>query len=101
MSLNGRKRIVILGGGCGGIVAATKLGRALGAEHEVILVDRRPDHIFMPAFLFLMCGERWPPSTAVGFLSAFLWVLIAVHRRPTKLNGCSTPISGSAASGTA
>src|SRR2546427_3450011 len=60
MSLNGRKRIVILGGGCGGIVAATKLGRALGAEHEVILVDRRPDHIFMPAFLFLMVGERRP-----------------------------------------
>ncbi|HEV8344739.1 MAG TPA: FAD/NAD(P)-binding oxidoreductase [Candidatus Binatia bacterium] len=58
MSLNGRKRIVILGGGCGGVVAATKLGRALGAEHEVILIDRRSDHIFMPAFLFLMVGER-------------------------------------------
>ena len=51
---------MILGGGCGGIVAATKLGRAPGAEHEVILVDRRPDHIFMPAFLFLMVGEREP-----------------------------------------
>ena len=60
MSVNGRKRIVILGGGCGGVVAATKLGRALGAEHEVILIDRRSDHIFMPAFLFLMVGERQP-----------------------------------------
>ncbi|HEY5543908.1 MAG TPA: FAD-dependent oxidoreductase, partial [Candidatus Binatia bacterium] len=59
-SLNGRKRIVILGGGCGGVVAATNLGRKLGADHEVILVDRRPDHLFMPAFLFIMLGERQP-----------------------------------------
>lgn len=59
-SLNGRKRIVILGGGCGGVVAATNLGRKLGADHDVILVDRRPEHIFMPAFLFVMLGERQP-----------------------------------------
>jgi sulfide:quinone oxidoreductase len=57
---SGRKKIVILGGGCGGVVAATNLGRKLGAEHDVVLVDRRPDHIFMPAFLFLMVGERQP-----------------------------------------
>jgi sulfide:quinone oxidoreductase len=58
--LNGRKRIVILGGGCGGVVAATHLGRKLGADHDVILIDRRPVHVFMPAFLFLMVGEREP-----------------------------------------
>jgi sulfide:quinone oxidoreductase len=60
MMSNGKKRIVILGGGCGGIVAATKLGRVLGAEHEVTLVDRRSHHVFMPAFLFVMVGERQP-----------------------------------------
>lgn len=60
-SLNGRrKRIVILGGGCGGVVAATNLGRKLGADHDIILVDRRPEHIFMPAFLFVMIGARHP-----------------------------------------
>jgi sulfide:quinone oxidoreductase len=58
--LSGRKRIVILGGGCGGVVAATNLGRKLGVEHDVILVDRRPNHIFMPAFLFVMLGARQP-----------------------------------------
>jgi sulfide:quinone oxidoreductase len=57
---NGKKRIVVLGGGCGGIVAATKLGRSLGGEHEVTLVDRRSHHVFMPAFLFVMVGERQP-----------------------------------------
>lgn len=59
-SLNGRKRIVILGGGCGGVVAATNLGRKLGADHDVILVDRKPNHVFMPAFLFVMLGARQP-----------------------------------------
>src|SRR5919106_650689 len=69
-SLNGRKRIVMLGGGCGGVVAATHLGRKLGAKHDVILVDRRPNHVFMPAFLFLMLGERQPEdiSRSLGHL---------------------------------
>src|SRR5438094_9224787 len=58
--VNGRKRIVILGGGCGGGVAATKLGRKVGADHDVILIDRRPNHIFMPAFLFVIVGVREP-----------------------------------------
>lgn len=59
MARNGRrKQIVILGGGSGGVVAAVNLGRKLGADHDVILVDKRPDHLFMPAFLFVMVGER-------------------------------------------
>ena len=57
---NGRKQIVVLGGGSGGVVAATNLGRKIGERHDVILVDKRPDHLFMPAFLFLMVGERQP-----------------------------------------
>ena len=57
---NPRRRIVVLGGGSGGLAAATQLARTLGDRHEVILVDRRSDHVFMPAFLFLMVGERQP-----------------------------------------
>lgn len=60
MAVNGRQRIVVLGGGSGGIVAATKLGRRLGREHDVTLIDRRADHVYMPSFLFLMVGERRP-----------------------------------------
>jgi sulfide:quinone oxidoreductase len=56
--LNGRKQIVILGGGSGGVVAASHLGRKLGDRHDVVLVDKRPDHVFMPAFLFVMVGDR-------------------------------------------
>ena len=56
----GRKQIVVLGGGSGGIVAATKLGRTLGADHDVTLIDRRADHVYMPGFLFVMVGQRRP-----------------------------------------
>jgi len=55
-----RQRILVLGGGSGGLVAATQLGRRLGREHDVTLVDRSPDHVYMPAFLFLMVGQRRP-----------------------------------------
>lgn len=58
MSRNGRQRILVLGGGSGGLVAATHLGRALGEDHEVTLVDRRPNHVYMPGLLYLMVGER-------------------------------------------
>ena len=57
---NGRKQIVVLGGGSGGVVAAANLGRKLGDKHDVILIDKRLDHVFMPAFLFVMVGERQP-----------------------------------------
>ncbi len=69
--VSGRKRIVILGGGCGGVVAATNLGRKLGKNHEVILIDRRPNHIFMPSFLFVMIGRRQPDdiSRSLGHLA--------------------------------
>jgi len=36
------------------------LGRKLGDKHDVILIDKRLDHVFMPAFLFVMVGERQP-----------------------------------------
>lgn len=57
-----RKRIVVLGGGSGGVAAAATLGEAIGREHEVILVDRQPLHVYLPALLFVMTGERTPQA---------------------------------------
>ncbi len=53
-----RKNIVVLGGGSGGVAAAAELGRRLGREHHVLLVDRSPFHVYMPAFLMVMTGDR-------------------------------------------
>lgn len=52
------KTALILGGGVGGIVAATRLRRALAREHRVILVEREANHVFSPSFLWLMLGQR-------------------------------------------
>jgi NADH dehydrogenase len=43
-------RIVIVGGGAGGLELATKLGRELGGKKKahVILVDGSPTHIWKP-----------------------------------------------------
>lgn len=52
------KTILILGGGVGGIVAASRLRQGLPREHRVILVERETNHVFSPSFLWLMTGQR-------------------------------------------
>jgi len=52
------KTIVVLGGGVGGIVAATELRKRLPREHRIVLVDRTGVHQFAPSFLWLMTGKR-------------------------------------------
>lgn len=50
------QRIVILGGGTGGTLAANRLRRALDAECEITVVDRDDDHVYQPGLLFLPFG---------------------------------------------
>jgi sulfide:quinone oxidoreductase len=53
------KRVLILGGGTGGAVAASRLGRwAHPDELEVVLVDRSPYHEYRPSYLWVMTGKR-------------------------------------------
>jgi sulfide:quinone oxidoreductase len=55
------KRVVILGGGSGGAVAAKRLsGWAHDGEFEVVLVDRNPHHEYRPSYLWVMTGKREP-----------------------------------------
>lgn len=51
------KRIVVLGGGTGGLVVANKLQKAIGKNNEIILVDKEKNHLF-PSLLWLMVGWR-------------------------------------------
>lgn len=55
-----RQRIVILGGGSGGVSAAANLGHALRGAHEITLVDRQSFHVYQPDYLWLMLGQREP-----------------------------------------
>jgi len=54
------KTVLILGGGIGGVVAASRLRKLLGREHRVVLVEREADHLFQPSLLWLMLGWRTP-----------------------------------------
>lgn len=52
------KTVLVLGGGIGGIVAATRLRQRLPREHRVVLVERESRHVFAPSFLWMMIGQR-------------------------------------------
>lgn len=63
--------IVILGGGSGGVVAASHLGHSIGQEHNVTLIDQRPTHVFQSSYLWMTMGKREPSDisrdlTALG-----------------------------------
>ena len=52
------KKILILGGGTGGLAVANELRKKLGREHKIILIDKKDKHIYAPSFLWLMLGKR-------------------------------------------
>jgi len=52
------KRIVILGGGAGGLVVANKLRKALSKNNEIILVDKEKNHLFYPSLLWVLVSRR-------------------------------------------
>ncbi len=56
--MNTSRTIVILGGGVGGLIAASELRKRLPRRHRVVLVDREREHLFAPGLLWLMVGLR-------------------------------------------
>ncbi|MDP1713304.1 MAG: FAD/NAD(P)-binding oxidoreductase [Anaerolineales bacterium] len=54
------KTVLILGGGIGGLVAANELRLLLPSKHRIVLVEKNPQHVFAPSFLWLMTGDRQP-----------------------------------------
>jgi len=58
MPANTPERIVVLGGGIGGQVAATRLKQKLGDRATVTLVERSTTFTFPPSLLWLMVGKR-------------------------------------------
>ncbi|HUB36977.1 MAG TPA: NAD(P)/FAD-dependent oxidoreductase, partial [Solirubrobacteraceae bacterium] len=56
-----RRRLVIVGGGFGGLTAARELR---GADVDVTLVDPKSHHLFQPLLYQLACGELSPAECA-------------------------------------
>src|SRR5499425_158718 len=61
-----RHRVVILGGGFGGLMAAQKLKRA---PVEVTLIDRRNFHLFQPLMYQVATGSLYPGEIAAPLRS--------------------------------
>jgi NADH dehydrogenase len=59
--MSGKHRVVILGGGFGGLVAAQKLKRA---PAEITLIDRRNFHLFQPLLYQVATGSLSPGEIA-------------------------------------
>src|SRR5678816_1132285 len=57
-------RVLILGGGFGGVVAAERLAEQLSAEHQITLVSRSRQFIFYPALVRLAFGKCGPESVS-------------------------------------
>jgi sulfide:quinone oxidoreductase len=53
-------RIVIIGGGTGGTLAANRLRRLYGADAEIVVVDRDDRHVYQPGLLFVPFGLADP-----------------------------------------
>lgn len=51
-------KIVILGGGIGGIVTANELKKYLKNDHKITVIEKNAEHAFAPSFLWLMTGTR-------------------------------------------
>lgn len=58
MTGSSKPTVVVLGGGIGGQVAATRLKQQLGLGARVVLVERSPTFTFAPSLLWLMVGKR-------------------------------------------
>src|ERR1019366_3887239 len=53
-------RIVILGGGTGGTLAANRLRKRYGDSAEIVVVDRNDHHVYQPGLLFVPFGLADP-----------------------------------------
>lgn len=65
-------RILILGGGFGGVVAAESLSRQLGDEHEITIVSRSRRFLFYPALVRLAFGECEPDDVSFDLRRSML-----------------------------
>lgn len=67
MSSNEAPRVVVLGGGIGGQVAATRLKQRLGDGARVTLIERSERFVFAPSLLWVMVGGRKPEAITRGY----------------------------------
>ena len=81
------KRIVIVGGGAGGLEMATQLGKKLGRKKKakITLVDRNHSHLWKPLLHEVATGSLDEGVDALSYLA---------HARNHGLSYCRMPPDG-------
>ena len=74
-------KILIVGGGFGGVVAAESLAKRLGNEHQITLVSRSRKFLFYPALVRFAFGRGEPDDVSFDLREAML------DRRVTFIEG--------------
>ena len=71
----GGPRIVVVGGGAGGLELATRLGDKLGKRGgaQVVLVDRNPTHIWKPLLHEVAAGSMDPNTHQLEYAAQARW----------------------------
>ncbi len=65
-------KILILGGGFGGVVAAERLAEQLGDEHQLTLVSRTRNFVFYPGLVRLAFGKCQPEDVSFNLRESIL-----------------------------
>ena len=65
-------RVLILGGGFGGVVAAESLAQQLGDEHQITLISRDSRFVFYPALVRLAFGKCEPDDVSFDLRRSML-----------------------------
>jgi NADH:ubiquinone reductase (H+-translocating) len=70
-----RHRVVIVGGGAGGIELATRLGDTFGrrGQAEITLIDRNRTHVWKPKLHEIAAGSMDMSAHEVGYLAQSHW----------------------------
>lgn len=92
MSEHGMQRVVVLGGGIGGQVAATRLKQKLGDRARVTLVERSDTFVFAPSLLWLMVGKRKPGSITRDYRAFTKRGIEVVHTGATGIDTAASRV---------
>lgn len=65
-------KVLILGGGFGGVIAAKRLAEQLGDEHQITLVSRSRHFVFYPSLVRLAFGKCQPDDVSFDLRNAML-----------------------------
>lgn len=65
-------KVLIAGGGFGGVVVAESLAKRLGRDHEITLVSRSRKFLFYPALVRLAFGQCEPDDIAIDIREALV-----------------------------